>query len=129
MDSCSSYRNLPSQIRQDQEVHMKTDGSTAVKIGIFGALTYDVIAAACSSPQTTEINADKRADTLMKWVYLGIGQAALFTAIGAVAEQAEGNSPWPPIVGFTLAASLMWVSYEHAKKAGLESNQPGTENN
>jgi hypothetical protein len=108
---------------------MKTDGSTAVKIGIFGALTYDVIAAACSSPQTTEINADKRADTLMKWVYLGIGQAALFTAIGAIAEQAEGNSPWPPIIGFTLAASLMWASYEHAKKAGLESNKPGTENN
>jgi hypothetical protein len=102
-------------------------GSTALKVGVFGALTYDVIAAACSSPQTTEINADKRADTLMKWVYLGIAQAALFTAIGAAAEKAEGNSPWPPIFGFTLAASLMWASYEHAKRAGLASGGEGTE--
>lgn len=102
-------------------------GDVALKIGVFGALTYDVIAAACSSPQTTEINADKRADTLMKWVYLGIGQAALFTAIGALAEQAQGNSPWPPIVGFALAASLMWASYWHARNAGLASTEPGTE--
>lgn len=106
---------------------MKSNGSTALKVGVFGALTYDVIAAACSSPQTTEINADKRADTLMKWVYLGIAQAALFTAIGAAAERSEGNSPWPPILGFTLAAGLMYASYAHAKRAGLESSEPGTE--
>lgn len=105
-------------------------GSTALTIGVFGALTYDVIAAACSSPQTTEINAEARADTLMKWVYIGIGQAALFTAIGVVAEMAEGHSPWPPVIGFTLAASLMWASYVHAKSAGLEGaeeGKPGTE--
>lgn len=101
--------------------------SKAVVIGVFGALTYDVIAAACSSPQTTEINADKRAETLMKWVYLGIAQAALFTAIGAIAEKQEGNSPVPPIIGFSLAAGLMWASYVHAKSAGLESNEPPTE--
>lgn len=106
---------------------MKANASVAITIGVFAALTYDVIAAACSSPQTTEINADKRADTLMKWVYLGIGQAALFTTIGVVAEKAQGNSPWPPLVGFSLAAGMMWASYEHAKRAGLESSEPGTE--
>lgn len=102
-------------------------GSSAITLGVFGALTYDVIAAACSSPQTTEINADARAETLMKWVYIGIGQAALFTAIGTAAEVSEGHSPFPPLIGFSLAAGLMWLSYDHAKKAGLASNKPGTE--
>lgn len=103
-------------------------GSTAITIGVFGALTYDVIAAACSSPQTTEINAGARADTLMKWVYVGIGQAALFTAIGVAAELNQGNSPAPPLIGFTLAAGLMWASYAHAKNAGLANGGPTTEN-
>lgn len=102
-------------------------GSTALTIGVFGALTYDVIAAACSSPQTTEINAAARADTLMKWVYIGIGQAALFTAIGVAAEVSSGNSAWPPIVGFGLAAGLMWASYAHAKSAGLANGGAPTE--
>lgn len=102
-------------------------GSTAVTIGVFGALTYDVIAAACSSPQTTEINAGARADTLMKWVYVGIAQAALFTAIGVAAETSQGNSAWPPLVGFGLASAMMWASYAHAKKAGLENGGPTTE--
>lgn len=99
----------------------------ALVIGVFGALTYDVIAAACSSPQTTEINAGARAETLMKWVYVGIGQAALFTAIGAYAQRTEGNSPIPPIIGFALAAGLMWLSYVHAKRVGLEKGGPTTE--
>lgn len=102
-------------------------GSTALTIGVFGALTYDVIAAACSSPQTTEINAAARADTLMKWVYIGIAQAAIFTAIGVAAERAEGHSPWPPLLGFGLAAGLMWGSYAHAKSAGLANGGPTTE--
>jgi hypothetical protein len=102
-------------------------GNKAVVIGVFGALTYDVIAAACSSPQTTEINADKRADTLMKWVYIGIVQAAIFTAIGAYAEQQEGNDIKPPVVGFGLAAGMMWASYWHAREAGLANGGPSTE--
>lgn len=102
-------------------------GNVANTVGIYGALTYDVIAAACSSPQTTEINADKRADTLMKWVYLGITQAAIFTVIGASVEVKEGNPVWPPILGSSLAASMMWASYIHAKQSGLEKGGVGTE--
>jgi hypothetical protein len=103
------------------------NGSAAIAFGVFGALTYDVIAAACSSPQTTEINAGARAETLMKWVYVGIAQAALFTAIGATAERAQGRSVWPPIVGFSLAAGLMWASYAHAKRVGLQNGGATTE--
>lgn len=106
---------------------MNMNGKTAVVIGVSGALTYDVIAAACSSPQTTEINADKRAETLMKWVHIGIAQAAIFVVIMAAAEKAEGNSPYPPLIGFALASGMMYASYAHAKQAGLESSEPGTE--
>lgn len=106
---------------------MNMDGKTAIVIGVSGALTYDVIAAACSSPQTTEINADKRADTLMKWVNIGVAQAGIFIAVMMVAENSEGNSPWPPLIGFVLAGGMMYASYLHAKKAGLESSEPGTE--
>lgn len=102
-------------------------GNAALTIGVFGALTYDVIAAACSSPQTTEINADKRAGTLMKWVYIGIAQAAIFTAIGTYAEKQQGNSVKPPLIGFTLAAGMMWASYYHAREAGLANGGPTTE--
>lgn len=102
-------------------------GNTAVVIGVYGALTYDIIAAACSSPQTTEINAGARAETLMKWVYIGIGQAAIFTVIGAVAQGAEGDSIIPPLVGFMLAAGMMYLSYSHAKTSGLANGGPTTE--
>lgn len=94
---------------------------------MYGALTYDIIAAACSSPQTTEINATKRADTLMKWVNVGVGQAAIFAVIGAIAEQQEGNPVWPVMAGFGLAAGMMYVSYWHALESGLQNKGSGTE--
>ena len=99
-------------------------GNSAIVIGVFGALTYDVIAAACSSPQTTEINADKRADTLMKWVYIGIGQAALFVVIAAYIDAPHRKAI---LVGGILAAGLMYAQYVHAKQAGLASDAPATE--
>jgi len=100
-------------------------GTDAAVIGIYAAVVYDVISATNSSPQTTEINAKARAGTLMKWVYIGLAQAALFVVIGMAAE-APGKK-WRPMVGGGLAAALLWIQYVHAKKAGLESSEPGTE--
>ncbi|HXT92375.1 MAG TPA: hypothetical protein VN714_24335, partial [Trebonia sp.] len=57
---------------------MSGNGSTGIAFLVSAGIVNEIIAAACSSPQTTEINAAKRADTLMKWVNLGIAQAALF---------------------------------------------------
>ncbi len=59
----------------------------------------------------------------MKWVYLGLAQAAGFVLIGAYLDKER----WPPILGGGLAGVLLWYQYEHAKKSGLESNKPGTE--
>lgn len=101
--------------------------SEAGLVAIYAALTYDVIAATNSSPQTTEINAAARSDTLMKWVYIGLGQAALFMVIGVVIQGYRKAPIWPPILGTLLGASIMWYSYYHAREAGLASNKPGTE--
>mgnify|MGYP003344388595 CR=1 FL=1 len=53
---------------------------------------YEIIAAACSSPQTTEINAATRADTLMKWVNLGIAQAVVFVVAAVSVLRFATNS-------------------------------------
>lgn len=102
---------------------MGENSSAAVVIAIYAALAYDIIAAINSSPQTTEINAAKRAPTLMKWVHLGIGQVALFTLIGAALDSRR----WPPLLGGGLASGLLYAQYVHAKNAGLESDEEGTE--
>lgn len=99
------------------------DQDAALAFMVSAGIVYEIIAAACSSPQTTEINAGARADTLMKWVKIGIGQAAVFVAIAAYLSK----TPVAVIAGGVLAAALMWVSYVHAKKAGLAEGGPGTE--
>jgi hypothetical protein len=95
----------------------------SIVIAVYAALAYDIIAAINSSPQTTEINAASRAPTLMKWVHLGLLQVALFTLLGAAFDTRR----WPPLVGGGLASALLYVQYVHAKNAGLESEEPGTE--
>lgn len=91
--------------------------NVAVTVAIYAALTYDIISATNSSPQTTEINAAKRADTLMKWVKLGLAQAAIFIAIGMALDKRR----WPPLLGGGLAGVLLWFQYEHAKESGLKN--------
>lgn len=95
----------------------------AVEFMVSAGIVYEIIAAACSSPQTTEINAGARSDTLMKWVWVGLGQAALFVAIAATLSK----KPWAVILGGALAAAVMYLSYVHARRAGLRSCAPGTE--
>jgi hypothetical protein len=102
-------------------------GSPAVVVAVYAALTYDVISATNSSPQTTEINADKRAETLMKWVKLGLAQAVLFAGIGIALEFASKRPIWPPLLGTALAGGMLWVQYIHALNSGMQSDKPGTE--
>lgn len=91
---------------------------------VSAGIVYEIIAAACSSPQTTEINASARADTLMKWVYLGIAQAAVFVAAAAVIDARHRREI---IAGGVLAGGLMLAQYRHAKSAGLANGGPPTE--
>lgn len=104
-----------------------TAGSPAATMAIFAALTYDVISATNSSPQTTEINAHTRADTLMKWVKIGLVQAAIFAVLGIIFEMKDNHPVWPPALGAGLAGGLLWGQYVHAMNSGIRSSQPGTE--
>jgi|ERR1700722_2117660 len=83
-----------------------------------------IIAKACSSPQTTELNASTRAETLMKWVNIGGGEAALVVGVAAVIDpKARPAILW----GGFLALAITYAEYLHARQAGLASNAPGTE--
>lgn len=103
------------------ELGAKSDG---IAFLVSAGIVYEIIAAACSSPQTTEINADKRADTLFKWVHIGIGQAALFIALAAYFDKEHREAI---IAGGAMAGVLMYGQYYHAREAGMKSVAPGTE--
>lgn len=91
---------------------------------VAAGIVYEIIAAACSSPQTTEINAGARAGTLMKWVHIGLVQSVGFIAIAAMVDREHAPAI---ILGGGLAGSVMYGSYLHAKAAGLKGEGPGTE--
>jgi hypothetical protein len=99
------------------------NGDNAVKVAVYATLMYDIISATNSSPQTTEINASKRAATLMKWVHLGLVQGLLFVAIGMYLDKER----WPPLLGGGVAAVLLYGQYLHALKAGIQSPGETTE--
>jgi hypothetical protein len=98
----------------------------AVTFMVSAGLVYEVVAAACSSPQTAEINARKRSRTLMKWVKIGLAQSALFVLI-AICIADTNRKRTAAAAGGGLAGVLMALSYMHANKAGLASGDAGTE--
>ena len=100
-------------------------GDDAATVAIYAALMYDIISATNSSPQTTEINAARRAGTLMKWVKVGLAQGVLFVLLGVFIE--SPGKKWRPLLGGGLAGGLLWFQYVHAHNAGLTSSEPGTE--
>jgi hypothetical protein len=101
-----------------------TGSSSGVAFLVSAGIVYEIVAAACSSPQTTEINAKSRSTTLMKWVNLGLLQSAGFVVAAAIIDKKHAG---PILVGGTVAGFLMYISYAHAKQAGLDSCEPGTE--
>lgn len=106
------------------DVATAASASSGIAFVVSAGIVYEIIAAACSSPQTAEINANSRSDTLMKWVHLGIAQAALFVVAAAVIDKKHRVAI---LAGGITAGVLMYVQYVHALKAGLASNEPGTE--
>jgi len=99
------------------------NGDNAVKVAVYATLMYDIISATNSSPQTTEINASRRAATLMKWVHLGLVQGLLFVAIGMYLDKER----WPPLLGGGVAGVLLYGQYLYALKSGTERPGESTE--
>lgn len=99
-------------------------GSGGIAFLVSAGVMYEVIAAACSSPQTTEINASTRANTLMKWVYIGMAQGILFVSLAAIYDRQHAG---PIVIGGGLAAGLLFLQYHHAMQSGLANPGPSTE--
>lgn len=89
-----------------------------------GGIVYEIIAANCSSPQTAELNANKRAATLMKWVHMGAVQSVIFLGAAMLVDK---QHRWAIAIGGGMALGIMYGLYSHAKISGLASAEPATE--
>lgn len=99
-------------------------GGRGIALLVGAEIVYAIVAAACSSPQTAEINAHTRSKTLMKWVHVGLVQSAVFVGLACAYDQEHAQ---PILVGAGVAGVLMYGSYVHAKQSGLASSAPPTE--
>lgn len=95
-----------------------------IAFSVSAALVLESVAAFCSSPQTAELNAKARSATLMKYVYMGLINAAFLAGIAAWIDKAHRGAI---IAGAIVAGGLIYASYWHALRAGLSSSAPGTE--
>ena len=106
------------------DIASAVQGGDGIAFLVSAGIVYEIIAAACSSPQTAEINATARAGTLMKWVYVGVGMSAVFIAVAAFIDRKHRKAI---VAGGATAGALMLGAYWHARSAGLKSGLPGTE--
>lgn len=98
--------------------------SPGIAFLVSAGVVYEIMAAACSSPQTTELNAGRRAGTLMKWVNIGIAQSVLFVGASIIIDRRYTK---PILMGAGLACAIQYGCYVYAKNSGLASSEPGTE--
>lgn len=92
----------------------------AILIGVWATFALDVYSTLNSSPQTTEIFAKDREDSLMHWVNIGA-----FVAIGGgVAASVVSWKVWP-MIATTGVAVMMHLFYVHAKNRGLAAPEMG----
>jgi len=103
---------------------MEFNGTTAAALlGIYATLAMDAYSAFCSSPQTTEINIDRREESLMYWVKLG----GIFAIVAGVLASIISKNITPMIATASMAL-LFTLLYRHAKKRGMErADYAGTE--
>lgn len=101
----------------------------AIAFGVAADLTYTVFGATNSSPQTTELFASDRSDTLMKYVKLGALQAAVLIGVMSFRAASGGGGMkrafWPA-AGGVLTGTMMWLMYAHALEAGKSKQPPGS---
>src|ERR1700722_14475065 len=99
-------------------------GSRGIAFLVAAGIMAEIIAKACSSPQTTELNAGSGAPTLMKWVNLGLIEVAACVIIVA---EVESPKRWSLLLGGLAEGAVSYAEYVHGKRAGLASSEPGTE--
>lgn len=90
-----------------------TGTTTAILVGVWATFALDVFSTLNSSPQTTELFAKDRQDSLMHWVFIG---SAVGVGGGAVATGLSGK-PWPLIATIGVSLGMLWM-YKHALQRG-----------
>lgn len=85
-------------------------------------MVYQLVGSNMSSPQTAELNAGARADTLQKWVNLTNAEAAAWILFLSYLDRSLY-----PVLGGGLALGGMILKYRYAIDSGLKSNAPATE--
>ncbi len=102
----------------------RTEGDAAL-FGIAYLGVKDIYSADNSSPQTTHINAKRRAATLMHWVNIAaIESIAVVWLLSLTAPR--GHRRWPAMGG-GLALVVTYGQYLYAKRCGLREGGPTTE--
>lgn len=91
---------------------------------VAAGIMAEIIAKACSSPQTTEINIGQRGGTLMKWVNIGLVEGVLFIVIAAYVDKKHRTAI---LAGGALEAGITYAEYMYGKRCGLRNPAPGTE--
>jgi hypothetical protein len=89
-----------------------------------GGAVAEFVAKACSSPQTVEINASKRAGTLMKWVTIGLAESAVMVAIAAAIDK---KYAFYLVAGGVFEGLITYVEYVYGKQSGLANGGAETE--
>jgi hypothetical protein len=97
----------------------------ALAFGVAYLGVKDIYSADNSSPQTTELNAKKRAPTLMKWVNIAAVESLVLVWVMTMASL-PGHRKWP-ILGGTMGLVVTYGQYLYAKMCGLQSMEDGTE--
>lgn len=92
---------------------------------IYLVAALDIYSFISSSPQTVELNAQKRAPTLMKYVNMG-SMAGIGVGVVGVMLAPKGSKMWPA-VGAGTGVVFAHLLYQHAKTAGLANPGEPTE--
>lgn len=93
--------------------------AAALAIGVYADLAANLYSATNSSPQTTELFAGDRSETLWKYVKFGHGFALAFGVLGSVLMR-----KWYPLIGVLIVGVVMHGMYKHALKAGADQAPP-----
>jgi hypothetical protein len=94
--------------------HWNKGSVWAVLLGVYATFALDVFSTLNSSPQTTELWASERKNSLLHWVYIGDAVAIS----GGAAASIISKKP-APIIGSFFVAIMMHIFYLHAVKRGL----------
>lgn len=92
----------------------------ALLVGVYADLAFNLYSAMNSSPQTTELFAADRADTLWKYVKIADVAAAGFGLLGWMLT---GFASVGPLLGVGVVVVIMHYMYAHALKAGTTSQE------